>query len=639
MPITQRGSIYQTSFANTTGVNLTTPTGVQNGDLLVAIFVMGNTTASVAPNGAGWTEVTAATAGAAVKEQVFWKIASSEGSTQSFTCTSPTTIEEAFLIAFSGVDVATPIVQSGTYTSGLGSTTAPALPSLTSTRANSLYLGIIGLRTTSVDLTITEPSGFTELIEAVDGGSPRVVASLSAKSFVSIGATGTQTGSLDTTAQTVGHGLLLNPKVEILGDASLSGAASVSAQGRLNLSSGANLAGAGAIATTASIIRQAAAQLAAQGDLAAITRVERLAAALFSGSATVIGAGGFLFNTGAVLAGSADLAALAEVFKGSGPVALAGASTVFASAVVICAAAANLSGQAQLASAARNEINAALGLSGSAALVAGAGFLRTGAAALAGSAQLQATPQVIRQFAATLQAAAQLSAQAVKLVTASAHLSGSATISVIIGADATLVTITALGDASGKYIAVTPTLASSGNILYIEQTDLIPTTGDIILSVPPAINSKYDVVLADGRAFNLATKIVPDGENLGLVVLDAASISGSLRTSRIESNVFNLLGQRTERLMIRANRPCIDFDGNFLTPEPTPLPVDESGFVSIDLKPTGDLYAPDGGTVLYEIVRDLPGYPMIGKRGFTVPVGTGPQVFTFSVNDGAIVVE
>lgn len=117
------------TYANRTNSTITAPTGITNGDLLVAILHVGDPTAlpalTVSPP-AGWTEVTnspsAMTDGSyTIALHIFYKVASSESGNYTFSHTAADT--EGYMYRLTGCDTSTPIditpvVQSAVISGG-----------------------------------------------------------------------------------------------------------------------------------------------------------------------------------------------------------------------------------------------------------------------------------------------------------------------------------------------------------------------------------------------------------------------------------------------------------------------------------------------------------------------------------------
>lgn len=203
---------------------------------------------------------------------------------------------------------------------------------------------------------------------------------------------------------------------------------------------------------------------------------------------------------------------------------------------------------------------------------------------------------------------------------------------------ATLFVHNALGGLGGIAIRTTPQVSESGGTLYVPQSDIYTLTDPIVINIPSDINIIYDVELSTGDFFRLAIFGLPSSSNLGTAIRAAAGQSTGTQTLKtITGNITTLFGlPPSVGILIRVLNSCIDKAGAFRTRELVTIPVGSNGAISIQLPSTSDLYAPDGSSTLYEIVRDFPGNPRIGKLPFSVPSGSGP--FTFSTSGGSIIV-
>jgi hypothetical protein len=147
MTIAFRSGTYTTS---TGSCSATLPAGVQNGDLLIALIA----TDSTAPMGTGGFTQQASVG--ANQAYVGTKIASNEGGTENFGAGGGGTYCTVTLLAYSGVNPATPM--DATATAASGTVTNVAFPSITTVTNNAWhYAAHIATGTTDA----TAPSGYS----------------------------------------------------------------------------------------------------------------------------------------------------------------------------------------------------------------------------------------------------------------------------------------------------------------------------------------------------------------------------------------------------------------------------------------------------------------------------------------------
>lgn len=114
-------NVANTGIINGTTVAITKPTGVADGDLLIAYF--GSITGVTITTLAGWTALDSITTNGFSK--VFWKIASSEGSSYSWTCSSVTNQGvDGIIVAFRGTHQTAPLATYSKNEDTVNDTTA-----------------------------------------------------------------------------------------------------------------------------------------------------------------------------------------------------------------------------------------------------------------------------------------------------------------------------------------------------------------------------------------------------------------------------------------------------------------------------------------------------------------------------------
>lgn len=160
-----RSPAWTGSANNTSSVTISKPTGVANGDVMLAYCQSGNVTHS-AP--AGWTLVSQyQNTGSVLTSTIFYKVAASEGASYTFTDDggdlTPMCVQ---ILAYRGVDTTNPIdVHTEAQTAG---TTSSSAPSATSTAAG----WFVWFRTGRTS-TVNSEGNFT----VGGGGTPRQASS------------------------------------------------------------------------------------------------------------------------------------------------------------------------------------------------------------------------------------------------------------------------------------------------------------------------------------------------------------------------------------------------------------------------------------------------------------------------------
>lgn len=170
------------------------PTGTTDGDLLLAaLFVSQGATISAVPS--GWTLIREDTSGTSARTALYWKIASSEPATWTWTI-STSANAGVHVLRLDGHDPISPINQhSGQGNTSSTSVTAPAVTPST----NDCLL--IGWFHVAANATFTAPASMSEVTDAVGGGSSRALES--AQELLS-GGSGASTGTRVATASTAG---------------------------------------------------------------------------------------------------------------------------------------------------------------------------------------------------------------------------------------------------------------------------------------------------------------------------------------------------------------------------------------------------------------------------------------------------
>jgi hypothetical protein len=182
------------SSNNTSSCTINKPTNTANGDLLVGFFITASGASVTEPG--GWTLLDVKDNGSNLKMVVYYKIASSEGSSYAFTDDSGGIAPFCGCIsAWRGVDTSAPI---DVYASAQTTTTDPVTtPTVITTAASCLPIHFAATRTTNVASqgTYTNAAGQTERMNPANrGGSTQYSGELSSSTAATHVNPGSQTG-------------------------------------------------------------------------------------------------------------------------------------------------------------------------------------------------------------------------------------------------------------------------------------------------------------------------------------------------------------------------------------------------------------------------------------------------------------
>lgn len=389
-----------------TSVSVSAPSGVVDGDLLVAFVAqyLGGTVASISAP-AGWTEIGASDAAQTDNSgKVFYKIASSEGVSYSFGCDQ---LCIAHVVAFSGVDPTTPLnVALGLTSNNLSSTSLDA-PSLTPTAG--VGAAVFGYSTIiqSSDTSISTPPGLTKIAQSRETatGSGLVSEMVAWKVYTSTSATGTQTATSGSARRWIGWSLALTQaplaSSAAAGAVSLGGSTSVTALSARSASGSLTLGGS-ATATT-SPTRAASGSVTLSGSATAATVPSRAASGslALSGSTTAATVPSRTASGAVTLGGSASATTVPSV-TASGSLTLSGSSTAAAVSSATASGTLALSGSATATALTSVTATGAVSLSGNTAVGSAVTATASGSLTLSGSAVATAVPSVSASGSLTL---------------------------------------------------------------------------------------------------------------------------------------------------------------------------------------------------------------------------------------------
>lgn len=216
MSLAFRSAATAADGAAPVSLTVSKPTGVVNGDVLVA-FVVISADKSIAAAPAGWTLLDSRSTGTATGDclhAVYYKTASSEGSTYVWDFSGGADAAAAIL-AYSGVSTSASINVSGSRLMSSSSTTHTT-PSVTTSSDDTVTISAYGTNPVfNGDLTFTTPSGLTSRAEADPGAGTtnRAVLKVFDKTTSSAGATGDKSSTINNSAKGVGFTVSLSPLV------------------------------------------------------------------------------------------------------------------------------------------------------------------------------------------------------------------------------------------------------------------------------------------------------------------------------------------------------------------------------------------------------------------------------------------
>ena len=203
------GSASSESSSSRTSVTVNRPPGTQAGHVMVAaVAVNGDVATITAP--AGWTLIRNDVVGTAVRQAIYFRVAtSSEPGSYTWTL-SAWRRAAAGITTYSGVSTSSPVDAHGALTTGRASTAVTA-PSLLVASSNARLLHLAAVK---VDGTITPPTGMTERFEANSpnpSNSRDVLAALADAPLGDSGATGTRTATVDPAGPSIAGAVALRP--------------------------------------------------------------------------------------------------------------------------------------------------------------------------------------------------------------------------------------------------------------------------------------------------------------------------------------------------------------------------------------------------------------------------------------------
>ena len=193
------------SARDASGITVNKPSGVATGDLLLAALDVRRAPNITAP--AGWTLIRTTTNGTAMRQAVYYRIATaSEPSSYRWTF-SDTRSAAATILAYRGAAAATPVNASTGRTNA--SSTSVVANSVTTTVPNALLVGFFGLASNP---SVNPPTGMIEAAEATQsGGQDKMVIEAADALLPASGATGNRTAVASSAAVNIGQLVAIRP--------------------------------------------------------------------------------------------------------------------------------------------------------------------------------------------------------------------------------------------------------------------------------------------------------------------------------------------------------------------------------------------------------------------------------------------
>jgi len=185
-----------------TTLSVTKPTGLQAGDVMVAVVDVMGTAAITAP--AGWTLIRDTANGTTMHQSAYWKVAgTSEPRSYAWTLSSAQLAAVA-IAAYRGVATVSPVdVNSG----GIATSASISAPSVTTTSGAELIVGLYGIATQA---TVTPPTGMLEQAEiAASSGKAKADTEISDDIQEQAGATGDRTATASRGGANIGQLVVL----------------------------------------------------------------------------------------------------------------------------------------------------------------------------------------------------------------------------------------------------------------------------------------------------------------------------------------------------------------------------------------------------------------------------------------------
>ncbi len=140
---------------STTTTKQTVPTGVQNGDLLLAFYSYWTSASMTAPS--GWTQLHTAAANGSGRETAWYRFASNDAPGSSYTwATTGTPYEAGGMLSLRGVD---PNDLEDGFCTNSGNSNSPTLCSFSTSNPNDMYVGLFATEATGLSMPASLTAG------------------------------------------------------------------------------------------------------------------------------------------------------------------------------------------------------------------------------------------------------------------------------------------------------------------------------------------------------------------------------------------------------------------------------------------------------------------------------------------------
>ena len=186
-------------------LTITTPAGVQTGDVMLAAITVRSAAKITEP--AGWTPVRATVTGSDLRQATYVSVVGATIPASAKFTLSAKSVVAGVIAAYSGVNTTTPVDTSGAKKNT--SSTSITAPSVTSTVPGSKLVGVFG---TAINATVTPAAGMVEQADIKTGSGPKKVAvELADETLAAAGATGTRVATASVAAVNIGTVVVLRP--------------------------------------------------------------------------------------------------------------------------------------------------------------------------------------------------------------------------------------------------------------------------------------------------------------------------------------------------------------------------------------------------------------------------------------------
>lgn len=211
--ISHRAAGLGNNAGGATTLNVSKPSGTQDGDILIAVIsVRGGTSTTITPP-AGWTLINSNDSTTILKSSIFWKQSSaSDNNIQTFSFNSSQKAS-GVISGYSGVDTTSPVNAQNSQVNA--SSTSMTAPDVTTTVTNTM---VIAAYSTATGTTMTAGSSMSLRGQAASTGGSAATRTTSGLQDIiqsATGSTGTKTMTAGTAAVNIGHTIALKPAASV----------------------------------------------------------------------------------------------------------------------------------------------------------------------------------------------------------------------------------------------------------------------------------------------------------------------------------------------------------------------------------------------------------------------------------------